>query len=54
MKAAIFATVVIVLGGFGIGAFLVMNGHPWFGLLVIILASSVQSSYSSKREADDE
>jgi len=45
---------ILVLGCVGIGAWLVISGHPWFGLFAMIIASGVsvkrtsESSKSSK------
>jgi hypothetical protein len=32
---------IVVLGSFGIGAWLVIQGHPWFAVLIILLGGSV-------------
>lgn len=51
-----FAFALIVLGGLGIGAWLVVQGHPWFALLVIAIVASARlgggSFDSDSGEAD--
>lgn len=34
--------VVVILGMLGIGAWLIIEGHPWFGFLVIIMAGGAR------------
>lgn len=43
------AFVLIVLGCFGIGAWLVVESHPWFALLIIIIGSSVSFTSSKSK-----
>lgn len=50
MSYAAFA--VIVIGGLGIGAWLIIEGHPWFGLLVIIIVSGAKLRASKSDESD--
>jgi hypothetical protein len=33
---------VILLGGLSIGGYLVINNHPWFGLLIIIIVAGLR------------
>lgn len=37
-----------IVGSLAVGAWLVINGHPWFGLLVILLGACMR--YSSERK----
>jgi hypothetical protein len=37
------------VGGLGVGAYLVVEGHPWFGLLVILITSRVSHNETSKQ-----
>jgi hypothetical protein len=36
----------IIVSGLGIGAWLVVQGHPWFGLFAMLIGGCI--SYSSK------
>jgi hypothetical protein len=39
---AVVAVCVAAIGIIGIGAYLVVHDHPWFGLLVILMASGIR------------
>jgi hypothetical protein len=49
VSAAFVAT---VLGCVGIGAWLVVQGHPWFGLLSMLIGSSVRLRKSDGEEKE--
>jgi hypothetical protein len=40
----------IVLGGMAIGAWLVVNGHPWFALLIILSVGGTSMSQTSNKK----
>jgi len=43
---------IIIVSCIAIGAWLVVQGHPWFGLLAMLIGGSV--SYSSKGKEKNE
>jgi hypothetical protein len=43
------AFTISLLGCLAIGAWLVISGHPWFGLLVIAIGASVQVTTTTKK-----
>lgn len=42
------AAVLVTVGGLGIGAWLVVAGHPWFAILVFILVAATSFKESGK------
>lgn len=42
MLPAVIVGASLCLGLASVGAYLVVNGHPWFGLLAFLLAASVR------------
>jgi hypothetical protein len=50
---AVVAVCIGAVGIIGIGAYLVVHGHPWFGLLVIIIGSSVRLKTGDAAKEDE-
>jgi len=46
----VFAMAIMFVGGIWGAIYLIMNGHPWFGLFVLIITHSLR--YSSRRTPD--
>jgi len=46
MFGLLFGYAVVLLGTFTIGAWLVIQGHPWFAFLIIILGGSVSVNHA--------
>lgn len=42
------------MGMVAIGAWLVTNGHPWFALLVFLMAAGVKIQHNFDSDATDE
>lgn len=47
---AIFGFVAVVLGGMGIAAYLVINGHPWWAIAILIIVGSAKLRVSDDQE----
>lgn len=47
---SLFAFVFTILGLVAIGAYLVVNDHPWFGLLVMLMTLNLRYRNTTKNE----
>jgi len=50
----IFAMAIMFVGGIWGAIYLIMHGHPWFGLFVLIITHSLRRSSRRTPDAADE